>query len=110
MKYRDGVKVKLQGDEHAGFRVRYTPDGSRIMATTETTSLVNIIDPNNLHGPQSVLTVGKSPMGLGFAPDGETALVANHGDGTVSVLDLKGDPKVVSNFKAGTGIETIAYY
>jgi len=103
-------KVTLQSDDHAAFRVRYTPDGSRIMTTTETTSLVNIINPNDLHGVQSVLTVGKSPMGIGFAANGETALVANHGDGTVSVLDLKGDAKVLSNFKAGTGIETIAYY
>jgi YVTN family beta-propeller protein len=104
------TKIDLQGNDHAAFRVRYTPDGTRIMTTTETTSRVNIIDPNNLQGPQTVLTVGKSPMGLGFASNGETALVANHGDGTVSVLDLKGDPKIVSNFKAGTGIETIAYY
>ena len=91
----------LQGDEHAGFRVRYTPDGSRILATTETTSLVNIIDPNDLQGPQSVLTVGKSPMGLGFAANGETALVANHGDGTVSVLDLEGDQKSSAISKRG---------
>ena len=38
-----------------------------------------------------------------------TALVANHGDGTVSVLDIK-EPRVVSSFHAGTGIETLAYY
>jgi DNA-binding beta-propeller fold protein YncE len=103
-------KVPLQGNREAAFRVRYTPDGTRVMATSQTLGLVHILNANDLHGEQRVLTVGKDPMGIGFAANGETALVANHGEGTVSVLDLKGDARVVSNFKAGTGIETIAYY
>jgi YVTN family beta-propeller protein len=41
--------------------------------------------------------------------DGNTVLVANHGDGTVSVIDLK-KAQVVDNFRAGTGIETLTYY
>lgn len=102
--------IPLQGDQKASFRVRYTPDGSRVLTTCETLSEVHILNAKDLHAEQRVLTVGKSPMGLGFAPNGETALVANHGDGTISVLDLEGDPKIVSNFKAGTGIETLAYY
>jgi len=41
--------------------------------------------------------------------DGKTALAANHGDGTVSVIDLeKGE--AIAKFQAGTGIETLAYY
>ena len=48
-------------------------------------------------------------MGFAFSADGKTALAANHGDGTVSVIDLqKGE--AVGTFKAGTGIETLAYY
>jgi hypothetical protein len=35
--------------------------------------------------------------------------VANDGDGTVTVIDLD-QMKVVSSFKAGTGIETASYY
>ena len=41
--------------------------------------------------------------------DGKTALVANHGEGTVSVLDL-GSARITSTFKAGAGVETLTYY
>ena len=34
-------------------------------------------------------SVGKDPMGFAFSADGKTALVANHGDGSVSVIDLE---------------------
>jgi YVTN family beta-propeller protein len=48
-------------------------------------------------------------MGIGFSADGKTALVANHGDGTVSVVDIA-TATVTRTFKAGTGIETLTYY
>ena len=63
----------------------------------------------NLHGRQRTVTVGKDPMGLGFSANGKTALAANHGDGTVSVIDLE-KAETVGRFQAGTGIETLAYY
>jgi YVTN family beta-propeller protein len=56
-----------------------------------------------------VLTVGKDPMGFAISPDGKTALVANHGDGTVSVISLA-EGRVVSSFKGGVGVETLSYY
>ena len=49
---------------------------------------INIFDAANLHGEQHTVTVGKDPMGFGFSADGKTVLVANHGDGSVSVVDL----------------------
>ena len=39
----------------------------------------------------------------------KTALVANHGDGSVSVIDLN-RARVTANFHAGTGIEALTYY
>ena len=48
-------------------------------------------------------------MGFAFAPDGKTVLVANHGDGTVSVIDLSQN-RVVSSFTGGAGVESLAYY
>jgi DNA-binding beta-propeller fold protein YncE len=48
-------------------------------------------------------------MGFAVSGDGKTLLVANHGDGTVSVVELK-EGKIVSTFKAGSGIETLSYY
>jgi YVTN family beta-propeller protein len=48
-------------------------------------------------------------MGFAFSADGRTALSANHGDGSVSVIDLE-KGQVVRQFQAGTGIETLTYY
>ena len=48
-------------------------------------------------------------MGFAFAPDGQTALVLNDGDGTVTVIDLK-SKTVTNTFKGGTGIESASYY
>jgi YVTN family beta-propeller protein len=72
-------------------------------------STISLFDAANLRAPQRTVQVGASPMGIGFSADGKTALVANHGDGTVSALDLS-TAKVTTTFKAGTGIETLTYY
>jgi len=102
-------KVTLEGNTRGGYKPRYSLDGSTIVTMTENPPLVNVLDAKNLHGKQQVFPVGKDPMGFAFAPDGKTLLVANHGDGTVTVIDLKAS-KVVDMFRAGTGIETLAYY
>src|SRR5579862_6885078 len=44
----------------------------------------------NLPAVISTLTLGKSPTGLAISPDGKMALVANRGDGTISVLAIDG--------------------
>jgi len=104
-------RVAIQGMTRGSFKPRYTPDGSKILicSISQGQGQVNIINASDLHGKQQVLEVGKNPMGFAFAPDGRTALVANDGDGTVTVIDLD-QKKVVSSFQAGTGIETAAYY
>jgi YVTN family beta-propeller protein len=56
-----------------------------------------------------VVKVGQQPFGIAYAPDSATALVSNHGDGTISVLDLA-TGEVIATFTAGTGIETLSYY
>jgi DNA-binding beta-propeller fold protein YncE len=104
-------RVAVQGMTKGSFKPRYSPDGSKILvcSISQGQGQVNIINTADLHGKQQVLEVGKNPMGFAFAPDGRTALVANDGDGTVTVIDLD-QMKVVSSFKAGTGIETASYY
>lgn len=101
-------RVPLEGLTRASFKPRYTPDGSKLLVCSMD-GTVNILDTADLHGKQTVLKVGKNPMGFAIAPDGNTVLVANHGDGTVSVIDLR-EGRVVSSFRGGTGIETLAYY
>jgi YVTN family beta-propeller protein len=70
---------------------------------------INIFDAANLHAMQQTVTVGKDPMGFAFSADGKTVLVANHGDGSVSVVDLA-TKQATGRFQAGTGIETLTYY
>lgn len=91
------------------FRARYSPDGSILITANHMNALANIFDARNLHAPQKTLPVGQQAFGIAFSADGKTALVSNHGDGTISVLDLTKN-QVVQTFKAGTGIETLAYY
>ena len=101
-------RIRMKGNTKGMYKVHYTPDGSKVLAMNSTESLINIFSAN-LHSDQHVLTVGKAPMGFAFSRDGRTALIANHGDGTVSVIDLE-KSQVVSRFVGGTGIETLAYY
>jgi YVTN family beta-propeller protein len=102
-------RIPLQGNPKAAFKPRYTPDGTKILVCGQSDGVVNILSTADIHGKQDVLKVGKDPMGFAISADGKTALVANHGDGTVSVIDLK-EAKVVNTFKAGTGIETLSYF
>jgi DNA-binding beta-propeller fold protein YncE len=101
--------ITLENSTRGVYKPYYTPDGSKLIVCSENPPLVHIIDANNPHGKQTVLTVGKDPMGFAVSSDGKTLLVANHGDGTVSVVDLSAG-KISSTFKAGTGIETLSYY
>ena len=101
--------IPLQGNSKGSFKPRFSLDGSKLLVCNLAERLVNVIDTADLHGKQQVLTVGKDPMGFAPAPDGKTVLVANHGDGTVSVIDLSQN-RVVSSFMGGAGVESLAYY
>ncbi len=102
-------KVTLQENERAGSRVRFSPDGSRILTDNGGQQLVNILATSDLHGKQLIVHVGKSPMGFGFAPDNRIAIVGNHGDGSVSVIDMR-EGRELKRFDAGKGIETMTWY
>ena len=100
--------VTLQGAAE-DFRVRFSPDGREVITTAQGAPQANLLSAAELDGPQTVLEVGKTPMGMTFAADGTTALVCNHGEGTMSVIDLT-EKKVVSKFDAGQGIENAVFY
>ena len=101
-------RIAIQGSGGA-YKAYFSPDGKRLLTMNLGSTAINIFDAADLHGAQRTVTVGKDPMGLAFSADGKTALSANHGDGSVSVIDLdKG--QVVKQFQAGTGIETLTYY
>jgi YVTN family beta-propeller protein len=101
--------VAIEKNMRGPFRIKYSPNGLKLVTCDDQEGLANILSTRDLHGPQQVLTVGKTPFGIAFSADSKTALVSNHGDGTISVIDLP-NSKVVKTFKAGTGIETLSYY
>ena len=103
-------RIELQGHTQAGYKLRLSLDGRTLLiCTSAMESYVNLLDVGDLRGRQTVLRAGRNSMGFAFAPDGQTALVLNDGDGTVTVIDLK-SKTVTNTFKGGTGIETASYY
>jgi len=104
------IDTVLVGKNTVGpFRARYSPDGATLITVNHMDQVANIFSVNNLHAPQLILTVGSQAFGIAYSANGKTALVSNHGDGTISVIDLEKN-QVSRTFKAGTGIETLAYY
>jgi len=103
-------QIELQGHTQAGYKLRLSLDGRTLLiCTSAMESYVNLLDVGDLRGRQTVLRAGRNSMGFAFAPDGQTALVLNDGDGTVTVIDLK-SRTVTNTFKGGTGIESASYY
>ena len=102
-------RIPLKDQTRGAYKPYFTPDGSKLLTMSENPPVIDIFDAHNLRGAQTVIPVGKDPMGLAFSADGRTALVANHGDGTVSIVDLN-TSAVTGNFHAGTGIETLTWY
>jgi YVTN family beta-propeller protein len=101
-------RIELKG-QNKGYKVYDSPDGRKLLTMSIADDVVSIFDPNNLKTEPVTLPVGRDPMGFAFSPDGKTVLVANHGDGTVSVLELP-THRVVRTFAAGKAIETLTYY
>ena len=102
-------KVRVDGEQKGLYKVFFTPDGKHVL-TCQPDGQVNIFDATNLHAPQHVVkSAGTALMGFAFTPDGRFALVGNHGQGTVTRIDLA-SATVVNTFPAGKGVETLAYY
>ncbi len=102
-------KVKLTGVEGGLYKVFYSADGKRVL-TALPSGQINIFSAADLHAPQRTLkSAGTALMGFAFSADGKTALVGNHGEGTVSRIDLE-SATVVNTFPAGKGVETLAYF
>jgi DNA-binding beta-propeller fold protein YncE len=102
-------KVRVTGFDRGLYKIFFSPDGKRVL-TALPTGQINIFDAADLRAPQKVLkSAGTALMGFAFAPDGKTALVGNHGEGTVTRFDLDSGT-VLGTFPAGKGVETLAYF
>jgi YVTN family beta-propeller protein len=102
-------EIVVQDNTKGLWRTRYSPDGTKILVVNVAEKTVSILRTADLHGKQLLLQTGSQPFGIAFTADSNTALVSNHGDGTITVVDLKSNV-VAKTFKAGTGIETLSYY
>ena len=99
--------VRLDGYAHPAQRVRCSPDGRFVVVTADQEPLATVLDGGLAH--QSTFEVAQGPMGVAFHPDGRTALVANHGAGRITIVDLEAGRRT-RDFAAGVGVETLAFY
>jgi DNA-binding beta-propeller fold protein YncE len=103
------ARVQIEGVEKGVYNIFYTPDGQQVL-TCVFTGQVNLLTAADLHAPQRTLrSAGTQLMGFAFAADGKTALVGNHGEGSVSRIDLE-TAAVTKTFAAGKGVEALAYF
>src|SRR5262245_47389893 len=63
---------------------------------------VSAIDVKTRTKDPSDITVGFTPHGVGFTPDGKTAFVANKDSDTVSIIDVKTRTKDPTDIHVGT--------
>jgi sugar lactone lactonase YvrE len=102
-------RIQVQDTTGGVYTLFFDPTGRRVVALLSSGQL-NIFDAADLHAPQRIVhSGGTALMGIGFAADGRTALVGNHAEGTVSSIDLQ-SATLLRTFRAGRGIEAIAYY
>jgi DNA-binding beta-propeller fold protein YncE len=99
--------VALQGYARPAQRVRSSPDGRFVVVTADEEPLATVLDASLQR--QSTFEVARGPMGVAFHPDGRTALVANHGSGKITIVDLEAG-RPTGEFEAGVGVETLAFY
>jgi len=101
-----------------------TPDGSLALVADsvdvikEGEALKQVLD-NRIHvidlkaSPPRLVTslvVGKQPSGLDISPKGDQALVANRGDGTVSLLSIRGtEVSVIDTVTLGPATDQVAH-
>ena len=77
------------------------------MPSTSQEPLATVLSADLKH--QTCLEIAPGPMGVAFHPDARTALIANHGSGRITVVDLPG-ASVVRDFPMGVGVETLAFF
>lgn len=106
---RETGQVRVKDYGRGLYKVFYSPDG-RYVLTCLPTGQINIFSAANLEAAQRIVhSPGTALMGFAFSADGTTALTGNHGQGTVSRIDLA-TGRITQTFAAGKGVETLAYY
>jgi len=102
-------EIELAGNAKGAWRAKYSADGRSLVTINVSERSANILNSDKPAAGQVSLKVGAQPFGIAYTADGRKALVSNHGDGTISVIDLQRQ-QVVDTFTAGKGIETLSFY
>lgn len=103
------VRVEGGGEDRTQLRrVRISPDERWLLFSSHVDGNVAIFSLPDLR-QTALIQVGKAPMGFGFPAVADQALVCNHDDGVVSVLDLAAGA-VTASFVTGNGCEFVEYY
>jgi len=103
------IRIEGGGENRTQLRrVRISPDERWLLFSSHVDGKVAIFSLPELE-QTALIQVGKAPMGFGFPDAPDRALVCNHDDGVVSVLDLAAGA-VTASFASGKGCEFVEYY
>jgi len=97
--------VTLKDVPKAAQIARYNPDFSLLGVTSLNSGTVSLISSD--FKTQTAIKVGAQPMDMAFR--GDELFVACQGDGSVHVIDVPAR-RWKSNFQAGTGCESLAFF
>ena len=100
-------RITLQNQKTGAYKATSAPDGKRRPDDETRLIVINIF---NADGSARAAAHGRRRAGsdgVRVLCRGKTALSANHGDGSVSVIDLEKGQVVGSNSRLAHGIETL---
>jgi DNA-binding beta-propeller fold protein YncE len=105
----ESIRIEGGGEDRTQLRrVRISPDERWLLFSSHVDGKVAIFSLPDLE-QTALIEVGRAPMGFGFPAAADKALVCNHDDGVVSVLDLAAGA-VTASFATGNGCEFVEYY
>ena len=82
------VKTTFEVPDLHSDRLKFTPDGKRVLLSDLETGELRVIDADT-HKEVQKLKIGKGLEGVSITPDGSTAYLCSPSDGDVSIVDLK---------------------
>ncbi|MDF7628859.1 WD40 repeat domain-containing protein [Erwiniaceae bacterium L1_55_4] len=105
--HRIRQRIKLTAHQQPCQVVRFSANGERLVAIGDQEPLITLFD--DLLNPLGDVPVGNKPMDGCFSADNRTLLIANEGDGSLSVIDLL-QMKVIATPNVGKGCEVLSYF
>jgi YVTN family beta-propeller protein len=102
-----GVAQTLQANVRGANRLKFTPDGTRVLVSSLGGPDVAVFDAKGRTEAKRI-PVGRGAAGIQMAPDGSRAFVACTPDGYVAVIDLK-TLQVTGHIDAGRQPDGLAW-